>query len=202
MPEKAAFLPQRRVLLIADIHLGKATHFRKSGIIIPAPDFSRDLHGVEALIKSLQPGTVVFLGDLFHSEWNREWIMLKDFLSRHAAIRFVLTKGNHDILPTDVFEETDLEVVDTFPLGEHLLCSHEPLREIQENVLNIAGHVHPGVVLSTKGRQHYRLPCFYHLGQVLVLPAFGHLTGLQMLKKAAGARVFPVFPTEVVALNS
>jgi metallophosphoesterase superfamily enzyme len=64
--------------------------------------------------------------------------------------------------------------------------------------LNIAGHVHPGYLVKTKSRQHYRLPCFYHHRQLLLIPAFGHLTGLHLLEKKSGSRIFPVLPEQVI----
>src|SRR5690554_1227716 len=200
LPEKAAFLPQHQTLVVADIHLGKASHFRKEGIMIPLPVSCPDLKCLGELLDSLEPTTVVFLGDLFHSSLNGEWEDLKDFLCGYPDIRFVLTKGNHDILPSSVMEETCIEVVHELKVGEHLVLTHEPLTETQEERLNIVGHIHPGVLIKTKGRQSYRLPCFYHQGQCLILPAFGQLTGLHILKKAAHTRIFPVLSDEVIAL--
>ncbi len=200
LPEKVAFLPQYNTLVVADIHLGKASHFRKEGIIIPLPSECPDLKCLGELFDTLDPTTVVFLGDLFHSKLNGEWENLKSFLHSYPDVRFVLTKGNHDILPAAVLEETCIEVVHAFEVGEHLVLSHEPVAELPEERLNIVGHIHPGVLIKTKGRQSYRLPCFYHQGQCLILPAFGQLTGLHILKKGPDSRVFPVLMDEVIAL--
>ena len=200
LPEKVAFLPQHQTLVVADIHLGKASHFRKEGIMIPLPPSCPDLRCLGELFDTLRPTTVVFLGDLFHSSLNREWENLKELLGRHAAIRFVLTKGNHDILPSCIIADTSIEVVDELKVGEHLVFTHAPLTAVQEEKLNVVGHIHPGVLIKTKGRQSFRLPCFYHQGQCLILPAFGQLTGLQILKKADGAKIYPVFTDEVIAL--
>lgn len=198
LPEKAAYLPQHRLLIIADLHLGKAAHFRKAGIIIPSPKVPQELLSLSALIKTFNPKTIVFLGDLFHSKLNKEWAKLEDLLEEYGDIRFFLTKGNHDILPTDIIEKTAIKMVDELAVGPHILCSHEPLEAPPTGKLNIAGHIHPGISVKTKSRQHYRLPCFYHFQHLLILPAFGKLTGLHLLKKRPGARVFPVLPTEVI----
>ncbi|PZX54045.1 ligase-associated DNA damage response endonuclease PdeM [Algoriphagus chordae] len=200
LPEKVAFLPDHGILIVADLHLGKASHFRKAGIMIPLPSSSPDLKRLDELISALEPSTLVFLGDLFHSSLNKEWEGLKNFLSRHAAIRFVLTKGNHDILPTTVMKDTPMEIVEELAVGEHLLLRHEPMTESRDEKLNISGHIHPGFMIKSQGRQSFRLPCFYLQGQSLVLPAFGQLTGLHMLKKEAGAKVFIVFQDEVLEL--
>ena len=199
LPQKVAFLPQHQTLVVADIHLGKASHFRKEGIMIPMPADCPDLKCLGELFDSLKPTTVVFLGDLFHSSLNQEWEDLKDFLCRYHTIRFVLTKGNHDILPSSVMEDTCIEVVHEWKVGEHLILTHEPLTDVKEERLNIVGHIHPGVLIKAKGRQCYRLPCFYHQGQCLILPAFGQLTGLHMLKKTPDAKIFPVLMDEVIA---
>src|SRR5690554_2743660 len=200
LPEKAAFMPQHQTLVVADIHLGKASHFRKEGIMIPLPVSCPDLKCLGELLDSLEPTTVVFLGDLFHSSLNGEWEDLKDFLCGYPDIRFVLTKGNHDILPSSVMEASCIEVASELEVGERLILSHEPLMEVQEEKLNIVGHIHPGILIKTKGRQSFRLPCFYHKGQCLILPAFGQLTGLQLMKKAPGVSIYPVFTDEVIAL--
>ncbi|MDR7127911.1 DNA ligase-associated metallophosphoesterase [Algoriphagus sp. 4150] len=193
-------MPTHKTLVIADLHLGKASHFRKEGIMIPIPKISPDLQSLEMLVDFLQPDTVVFLGDLFHSSLNMEWLALKEFLLRYPDTRFVLTKGNHDILPSSVMEDTAIEVVEEYEIGTRLLFTHTPLSFIQEEKLNISGHIHPGVMIKTKGRQSYRLPCFYYHDQCLLLPAYGKLTGLQILKKTSGAKVYAVLSDEVIEL--
>jgi DNA ligase-associated metallophosphoesterase len=200
LPEKVAFLPAHQVLIIADLHLGKASHFQKAGIMIPVPSASPDLLALAKLIEVLTPKTVVFLGDLFHSSLNKEWEELRLFLELYPAIHFILTKGNHDILSPEVMKNTSIKLVGEYQVGEHLLLTHEPLTEIQDERLNIAGHIHPGVVIKSQGRQSFRLPCFYFEAQCLILPAFGKLTGLHILKKTASAKAFAVFQDEVVSL--
>ena len=34
-PQKAVFWPKHKILMIADLHLGKINHFRRSGIAVP-----------------------------------------------------------------------------------------------------------------------------------------------------------------------
>jgi DNA ligase-associated metallophosphoesterase len=200
LPEKVAFLPQHQTLIVADIHLGKASHFRKEGIMIPLPSTCPDLKCLEGLFDTLNPTTVVFLGDLFHSSLNHEWENLKDFLCRYPDIRFILTRGNHDILPAAVMEDTCIEVVPELEIGRHLILTHAPLLEGREGRLNIVGHIHPGVLIKAKGRQSFRLPCFFHEEECLILPAFGQLTGLHILKKTADTKIYPVLLDEVIEL--
>ena len=35
LPEKALYKEDERLLIIADVHLGKASHFRKEGVYMP-----------------------------------------------------------------------------------------------------------------------------------------------------------------------
>jgi len=197
LPQKVIFLPQYGTMLLADWHLGKATHFRKHGIYMPHPGVERELLKLQALIRVYHPGTVVFLGDLFHSDLNSEWMGFATFLKNHPTIRFVLTKGNHDILPEAAFEHAGLHVVSQLTIDEQIICTHIPMDDVPEGIINIAGHIHPGCSISSLGRQSYRLPCFYHHGQQLLIPAFGDLTGLAMMQDQPGARIFPIINDEV-----
>tara|TARA_R110002020_G_scaffold398854_1_gene608763 strand:+ start:15 stop:656 length:642 start_codon:yes stop_codon:yes gene_type:complete len=200
LPQKAAYLPKYQLLIVADLHLGKASHFRKAGIMIPSPKISVDLERMNELIADYNPAKVVFLGDLFHSSFNNEWEEFRGFLQQYPDIQFILTKGNHDILPLSVVQDTSLTLVDEYEVGEKLLLTHDLKEPAEDGRLIISGHIHPGVLIKSKGRQSYRLPCFYYQNGNLILPAFGQLTGLHLLKKKAGAKVFPVFGDEVIAL--
>ena len=112
-------------------------------------------------------------------------------------MRIILAKGNHDILPEFLLDESHIVLAGSFMAGE-LLFTHHPLEIPVPEMLNIAGHVHPGCLLRNKGFQSYRLPCFYFSNNVLLLPAFGNLTGMHIVKKTEGARIFPVFKDEVL----
>ena len=76
LPEKAVWIGSLRVLLLADIHLGKASHFRKSGIPVPEQVHDLDYQRLGKLIQDYSPKDVYFLGDLFHSSWNNTYLNL------------------------------------------------------------------------------------------------------------------------------
>jgi len=73
LPEKALWLPEGRILIVSDVHLGKLTHFRKAGIPLPAAAKNESLQKLENLIISCNPEQLILLGDLFHSAINSEW---------------------------------------------------------------------------------------------------------------------------------
>jgi DNA ligase-associated metallophosphoesterase len=197
--QRAIYLPQSSILIIGDLHLGKAMHFRKAGIFMPVESASKDYEILHSLILQLQPKEVYFLGDLFHSQHNSEWQQFSNFIKSYAYIAFTLIKGNHDILKKHFYEALHITVINKQLAIDNLIFSHEPLIEPPSDKINIAGHVHPGCAVRGPARQYLRLPCFYLKSNTFLLPAFGHLTGLHILDQK-DATVFAILPNEVVLL--
>ena len=65
LPEKAVWIREWEVLLVADLHFGKASHFRKSGIPISEKVHDQDYQILTCLVSKYSPKQVYFLGDLF-----------------------------------------------------------------------------------------------------------------------------------------
>jgi uncharacterized protein len=190
--EKALFRASDATLIIADLHLGKAQHFRKNGLYLPQKSAEKDYERLNFLIDSLQPQRIILLGDLFHSSFNHEWNIFCEFVNAHKTIDFVLVLGNHDILEEKHYKDVCSKIVkDTLEEGD-VIFSHHPLKQIPLGKVCIAGHIHPGVVLYGKGKQHIKLPCFYYSNNQLILPAFGSLTGLQLIVPEKEAKVYVV----------
>lgn len=190
LADKALWRHDTRQLIIADIHLGKASHFRKAGISIPADSVLEDMRRLDRLMKSTEPTEVILLGDLFHSTYNREWHLFEAFLESFPAVAFVLVKGNHDILKNHRYELRNFSVTDIWE-DDRFLYSHEPMEHAHKFVLS--GHIHPGVVLTGRGKQRLSLPCFHVSDTQAVLPAFGKLTGLYILERNAKDRYYLLY---------
>ncbi len=192
LAQKAVFLVETRSLLIADMHIGKAMHFRKSGMAMPTGSDSRDLKLLSKLIVEYSAAEVVFLGDLFHSHENTSWKELAELLEAHPTVEFALVPGNHDRFSTRFIQNLSLQLMpDCYEKGPFLL-THAPLFEVPSGSYNFCGHIHPGVTLAGRGRMSLKVPCFW-LGESLgVLPAFGELTGLAMVFPKADDRVIMV----------
>ncbi|MBX2906963.1 MAG: ligase-associated DNA damage response endonuclease PdeM [Taibaiella sp.] len=201
LPEKALFLPHERLLVIADVHLGKARHFRKEGIAIPADTQADDYLRLAALFEKVNPAKVYFLGDLFHSTYNHDWINFSALIQQFPSISFTLIKGNHDIIDQRLFDDISVSVLDTLETT-NLLFVHDVPDERPGDKLVIAGHIHPGISLSGSGRQSVTLPCYYKDGNVLLLPAFGKLTGLYKMPHTQRSQVYIILPDEVCPLPS
>jgi len=190
--DRVIFWSDKEVLFIADLHIGKTSHFRKSGIAIPTGIIDAEIARLEALIKKYHPKRVFFLGDLFHSDLNHEWTLFDHFLNRNSTVEFILIKGNHDILPKTIYDQSILKIEEEpFQLDSFIL-SHHPLikSQLKEGYINLCGHIHPGLSIKTKGRSYLKLPCFYHKKNQLILPAFGKLTGLAKINPSKEESVF------------
>ncbi|MFZ1806467.1 MAG: ligase-associated DNA damage response endonuclease PdeM [Cyclobacteriaceae bacterium] len=200
LPQKAVLVPDERILLVADLHLGKANHFRRSGIPVPNAVNSKNLETLIELINSHQPEKVIFLGDLFHSSYNEEWEALGQIVRHFGSTEFQLVRGNHDIMSELQYKRCHLNVVEQLEMGPFLL-THEPLEVIPENKYNMAGHIHPGVRLKGKGRQSITLPCFYFGKHQAIFPAFGAFTGFVRVPVSKGDDVFVIADQRVIKID-
>lgn len=195
LPQKAVYRPAKKQLILTDIHLGKATHFRKQGIALPVQSHLKDIDKIHFLLNQLNPGSVLILGDLFHSDYNREWLWIKSLLMEYPDIKFILVEGNHDILKHEIYNLPNLSKTERIE-EENLVFTHEPLKAPDK--LNFCGHIHPGYVLYGKAKQSMKLPCFYSTKSHFILPAFGNLTGLYVLEKDDQACYYLVTETRII----
>lgn len=195
-PQRAAFDPVDRLLLVADAHFGKGHTFRRHGLPVPAAAELAMVARLDALLAATQAIELVFLGDLLHGPWSQEpeaVQALLDWRGRHPALVVHLVRGNHDRHAGDPPARLDIEV-HAGPLrrGPWALV-HEP--EPVAGAYALAGHLHPGVRLREQASLSLRLPCFRMGPRVGVLPAFGAFTGLQ-LQPPGQDRVYAVLEEE------
>lgn len=193
LPQRAIFWPKSKSLIVSDIHLGKAGHFRKHGIPISRKIHLTDLRILEELIQAYEPKEVILLGDLFHSSENSEWNDFLRFLEMYDHIQFILVEGNHDIL--DEYPAS-LQVV---PILERIPFSFTHIAEDHE-LFNISGHIHPGVGIKGKARQGLTMPCFWFKEKNAIIPAFGQFTGIKKIKPSDTDKVFAVADQKVIEL--
>ncbi|MEB3275778.1 MAG: ligase-associated DNA damage response endonuclease PdeM [Cyanobacteriota bacterium] len=193
--ERAIWDPDRRTLLVADLHLGKAETFQAHGIPVPSDGDLETLNALIALAVRWQPEEIVVLGDLIHSRLGltSELRQKLDALPTLLGCPLRLIGGNHDRGSWIAGLRQDPPVA----LGPWWL-SHEP--DPRAGRLNLCGHLHP-VALVGRGNNRLRLPCFsLDQGlQRLALPAFGRLTGGH--PAAQGERIWLVADGAVVAWN-
>ncbi|MEQ8904538.1 ligase-associated DNA damage response endonuclease PdeM [Ekhidna sp.] len=194
LSERAIFWKKKQMLILSDLHLGKAGHFRKHGIPVSRKIHLSDLQTLEKLIQANKPKQVILLGDLFHSVENNEWNDFLQFLEVYDNVKFTLIEGNHDIL---------LEYPKSMELLPILKMPPFSFTHIRQDsgCYNISGHIHPGVSIRGKGRQSITIPCFHFAASYAVLPAFGQFTGIKKIRPKKGDRVFGIADRSIIELT-
>jgi DNA ligase-associated metallophosphoesterase len=200
-PQKALFWKERDLLVVSDVHFGKSGHFRKHGIAIPESVNKSNIQRLEGLLKKTKPSSILFLGDLFHSEMNAETETFKQWRKSHSDIEMILTIGNHDILTRFEFEKMGLECTNQYEL-EPFIFMHDESEATESSYYPITGHIHPAIKLSAKGRQNVYVPCFYFGLNHCMLPAFGTFTGNYRIKPTQNDLVYGVVDDNVMDLSS
>lgn len=197
---KAMFWPRTRILLLADLHLGKINHFRRSGIPLPAKANDRNIELLLDLIQEVKPERVVFLGDLFHSHYNQEWEVFGELVRHFRSISFELVLGNHDIMSELQYERKGIRLHRELVIDRFIL-THHPMDEVSPGYYNLAGHIHPGVCMYGRGKQALTLPCFYFGNHQALLPAFGVFTGLAKIRPTKDDKIFVILEDRIVDVN-
>ncbi|MEM8546637.1 MAG: ligase-associated DNA damage response endonuclease PdeM [Pseudomonadota bacterium] len=203
--DRAAWLPGRQTLLVADWHLGKADVFGRFGLPIPAGDEDHDLARLGALLATTRSRRLLILGDLMHAPPTAQdaWpAALRTWLDGYPDLDVTVVAGNHDrmaavSLPAGLAERLTWL---TEPLDEDgWRFDHEPAAAAGQFV--VAGHLHPTRRLVL-GADRMRAPAFWLQPKQLVLPAFGSFTGGYNIRPAPTDRVFVTDGADVVEVTS
>lgn len=203
--QKAIFWPAKKVLLLADLHLGKINHFRRAGIPVPTRANERNLELIVDLVNLTRPERFICLGDLFHSHYNPEWEAFGELISHFRGTSFELVIGNHDIMSDQQYLRKGIVMHEHLHIAPFLL-THHPLETrdtlLQQGRYNLAGHLHPGVTMRGAGKQAITLPCFYFGRQSGLLPAFGTFTGLARIKPRKEDKVYIIADEKIIPVES
>ena len=190
LAHKAIYWPARKMLIIADIHFGKAAAFRALGVPVPRGTTTQNLLALDALLARYACEEIVFLGDFLHARAAHAAATVAAMLAwraRHRDVRLTVVRGNHDAHAGDPAAALCIRMVDEpHSVGKLSFC-HHPDTAAPGYVL--AGHVHPVYHLRADG-DGLRLPCFLLGRERAILPAFGAFTGGHALRPAAGERVY------------
>lgn len=198
LPQKAILWEEEKTLIISDLHLGKVSHFRKHGIALSYESALKDLEKLQDLILERHPKTIIFLGDLFHSDYNKEWENFIQLRKDFSNIKFILIKGNHDIIQIHQFNNNNIPVYDNL-LINGFLFSHEKI-ENTNCIFQFYGHTHPGVIINGTGKLSIKLACFAQQKNSLMLPAFGTLTGMHLIKKKDFDKIYIIAKEKILPL--
>jgi uncharacterized protein len=190
LPQKALYWPRRKMLVIADIHFGKAAAFRAQGVPVPRGTTSDNLARLDALLALCEVDVMVFLGDFLHARAAHAAATLaamQAWRERHARLELVLVRGNHDRHAGDPAPALRIAMAEEpYSVDGFSFCHHP---EIAAPGYVLAGHVHPVFVLSSR-LDSLRLPCFLVGQSRMILPSFGAFTGGHPVHPLAGEKVY------------
>ncbi len=170
-----------KTICLSDLHLGKAGYFSQNNLPLPVIAHQIDLDNLKEIDILYNAYTILILGDLFHSSNIYEAEELRNIIDK-SKNDWILIKGNHDILDNATYLNMGFKKVFKKYIQKDFCFVHEPNENDLAKYFCICGHLHPGVILRSKGKQSFSFPCFYKTQTQLILPAFGSLTGLFFIK--------------------
>ena len=202
LPDRILFWKEEKMMIVADPHFGKAQIFRDSGIPIPEGSTSEDLARLSCLMDHLLPHKLLFLGDLIHgrianpADFKR---LVDQWRQRHINVELLLSTGNHDLRSGEPPVQFQFAQVAAEIILDPFVFTHKPKQD--SSFYGIAGHLHPAVTISGKGRLKETLPCFCFGPRAALLPAFGSFTGNQVIRPAPDDRIFVIAGDEVIKMQ-
>jgi DNA ligase-associated metallophosphoesterase len=169
----ALFWPAQQALLVADLHLEKASWFARLGQFLPPYDSHATLSGLSAAVERTGATRLFCLGDSFHDRFGCDRLpesareLLTELTER---LDWTWIVGNHDPGFADHCGGTLVEEMEI----AGIVLRHEAVRGDPRP--EMSGHYHPKLRLNLKGRRVSRR-CFVISQTKMILPAFGSLTG-------------------------
>jgi len=174
--QRVIYWRRLNTLILSDLHLGKAAHFRKNGIPLPAEISQQDLYRLEQLLTHYQPQELIIVGDLIHAGENSEVSLFRLLTNKFINTKVTLIKGNHDRISLKNFNNMGISEVHESHVVDHITFSHQCLHG--KGIYCISGHLHPGVNIMLPAKKVVRFPCFVVYKNDIILPAFSRFTGL------------------------
>ncbi|MDP9085756.1 MAG: ligase-associated DNA damage response endonuclease PdeM [Pseudomonadota bacterium] len=172
-PDGALFWPAQNALLVADLHLEKASWFARLGQMLPPYDSLATLTALARDIARSGATTIYCLGDSFHDSFGCD--RLPDdaralLTSLTSTVDWLWITGNHDAGFVDhCGGRIEEELIVAGIALRHEAIANDPTPEI-------SGHFHPKLRMCRKGRTVSRR-CYVASATKLILPAYGALTG-------------------------
>lgn len=203
-PHRCIYWEEKKALIIADLHLGKSGHFRKSGIAVPQQLLMNDLHRLFHCIQYFKPEKLFIAGDMFHSTANKELDLFMRWRNDISHVQIHLIKGNHDILHNSFYTNAAIDISD-LQLNHHPFYFVHDISGMKENIqaqsFYFSGHIHPGIVMYGGSRQSLRFPCFYFTENYAVLPAFSAFAGYCIVRPKKKDKVFALVKDSIMEMQ-
>jgi putative SbcD/Mre11-related phosphoesterase len=187
--EPALFI--KRVLVIADLHIGITRDLYDSGVSIPS-QVQKMVDRIHKLKKISKTNELVILGDVKHKVPGISWQELKeipDFLSLLKFRKITIVKGNHDgNIEKMIPDKEKVKVKKSFTVGDYFLTHGHRNANTKKNI--IIAHNHPHIRFRDKLGALYTEPCwvigkFETSSDLIIMPAFNELCGATLVNKDA-----------------
>lgn len=180
---KALWFRKKKILAIADLHIGYEQALVEEGVFVPRVMFKEMKEEIKDLLK-LKPKIVIINGDLKHefaSISKQEWyetLELLDLLLKKAEV--ILVKGNHDTILEPIARKKNLFIKDFYCIDSFcILHGHKVFLnpEIYSKKIKtlVIAHEHPAVSIR-EGVKQEKYKCFllgkYNDKNIIVMPSF------------------------------
>jgi len=169
----ALFWPSQNALLVADLHLEKASWFARLGQFLPPYDSHATLTALAAAVEETRATRLFCLGDSFHDRFGCERLPANArelLIQLTSRLDWTWIVGNHD---PGFADHCGGRLADEVEIGG-IVLRHEAVRDDPRP--EMSGHYHPKLRLQVKGRRVSRR-CFVVSANKLIFPAFGSLAG-------------------------
>jgi len=197
--QPALLIINKKIIIIADLHIGIESYLREQGINTPSQTQNM-IKSLESICKKYKPKEIIVLGDIKHnipSSTFQERKDVKNFIKKISEFgKIQIIPGNHDgNIKKFCSEEIIIHPSHGFKI-ENIGFSHGhrwPNEEIMNCEQIIIGHTHPTVMFTdTLGYKTFE-PCWIKgiflegklkekypnskISEILIIPAFNPLCG-------------------------
>jgi len=183
---KSLYFPERKMLVLADLHIGYEEYLTERGVFLPRMQFKEMMKELEEIFNKVGDKKIdklVVVGDLKHEFGtisSQEWRETKEVLDffKSKAKKVILIKGNHDNILEPIASRKELKIKEFYIKDE--ICFLHGNKMFNECLgkkikMLVIGHRHPAVMLADKyKREKYK--CFlvgkWKNKEVIILPSF------------------------------
>jgi putative SbcD/Mre11-related phosphoesterase len=222
----AAFVTEKKILVISDLHIGLETELLRSGIKIHK-QIERFKETLDKLLEMTHPKLLVVLGDVKHKVPGSYMQELRDipkfFQYMLTRVKVIVTAGNHDdylnmLLPAEV----KLYSSRGFRIGEYgFFHGHaRPSKNLMRCDYLFIGHLQPSIEFRDKFgyrlieqawikgkldkqkiRKYYKISKTGELN-IIAVPSFNRMTGgMAVNTKLDGEMLGPLLPNKIFDLG-
>ncbi len=206
---KTLFFPEKKILVIGDLHLGYDRMLEEQGIEIPFNQLEESKKEVKNIFeeikkKGFELEKIILLGDIKHAFGfqKEEFFDVRDFLLFLEGFvkkeNLIIIKGNHERFSLNKwdFEDFHIEEDTAFTHGD------KSFPEIFDKKIKtiVIGHIHPAVILKdSQGIKKEKYKCFligeFNKKQIIVVPSFFPLIpGTEMISEYADKEGWAFIP--------